>query len=80
MNDYRAAEEIISSLIRDSDEERMKKYISCALAMYCYKVGLSYPILSAAFEIMDLKQQLHVRDRLPLCWIGYRYHELCCPG
>lgn len=68
MNDYRPIHEIIESLIDDSDEERIKRYAACALAQYCYRSGLYFPILSAAFKKNDITLQLRERDQLPLTY------------
>ncbi len=50
MNNFRPIEDIIKSLLRDSDSGRTERYIACALAAHCYKVGLSYSLLSSAFD------------------------------
>lgn len=79
MNDYRPVEDIIHSLIRDSDEARLKRYTACALAAHCYKGGIAYSLLSAAFENVDLQKQLLERDRLPLSFSDFDEEDYVVP-
>ena len=66
MSDFRPVEDIINSLLKDADGDRIERYSACALAAYCYKVGLAHSVLSAAFDVEDLARQLTPRDMLPL--------------
>jgi SIR2-like domain len=66
MKDFLPVERIIRSLIADSDDGRIRRYVACALAAYCYRVGLAHSILSIAFDNTDLRRQFLERDRLPL--------------
>ncbi|MFD2183498.1 SIR2 family protein [Rhodoplanes azumiensis] len=66
MNDFRPVERILDSLFDAADENRVKRYLACALASYCYKPGLAYPILVAAFPAENLRDQIDSKDILPL--------------
>jgi hypothetical protein len=79
MNDFRPVKDIIKSLLRDSDENRLKRYLGCALASYCYAHGIAYSILSAAFESTDLQRQLRERDMLPLSFSDLDTKEYIVP-
>jgi hypothetical protein len=41
MNDFRPAEDIVRSLIKDSDNSRIERYVACALSAHCYRAGLA---------------------------------------
>src|ERR1700730_13233455 len=79
MRDFRPVEEIVSSLIGDSDSQRIERYVACALATYCYKIGLAYSLLSAAFENTDLPRQFQERDRLPLSFSDFDTKDFVIP-
>jgi hypothetical protein len=79
MQDFRAVEDIVHSLIGDSDELRIRRYAACALAAYCYRIGLASSVLSAAFDNVDLSQQLQERDRLPLAFSDFDTRDYIIP-
>jgi hypothetical protein len=79
MKDFRPVEDIIRSLIDDSDNERIERYVACALATYCYKIGLAHSLLSAAFKNTDLPRQFQERDRLPLSFSDFDTKEYVVP-
>jgi hypothetical protein len=79
MNNFKPVEDIIRSLILDADTDRISRYIGCALASYCYRAGIAYPILSAAFNAIGLQQQLSNRDMLPLSFSDLDTKEYVIP-
>jgi len=66
MKDFLPVERIVQSIIADSDDDRIRRYVASALAAYCYRVGLACSILAIAFDNTDLGRQFQERDRLPL--------------
>lgn len=69
MQDFRSVKEIVLSLVHDANEERLSRYLACSLASYCYKGGISYSILTSAFEAAGLSKQFSERDMLPLSFV-----------
>jgi hypothetical protein len=63
MNDFRPVEEIVQSILRDTDDDRLQRYVGCALAAYCYRGGIAYSILSAAFSTHGLDMQFRICSR-----------------
>ncbi|WP_188311986.1 SIR2 family protein [Salinarimonas soli] len=68
MNDFRPAEEIVRSVFRDADIKRKERYLAASLAAYCYRSGISYNILAAAFGGDEMSRQFVARDVLPLTY------------
>ena len=68
MNDFKPIEKIIVSLTENADENRLSRYIACAIASHCYRSGLNYRILSSSFDSSGLSDQLYFRDILPLAF------------
>jgi hypothetical protein len=79
MNDFRPVEEIIHSILRDADDDRLQRYVGCALAAYCYRGGIAYTILSAAFDSRGLDIQFRERDMLPLSFSDPESKEYVVP-
>src|SRR6202044_494644 len=47
LNDFRPLEKIIESLIREASEQDLARYVTVALAHFCYRSGIRYEILVA---------------------------------
>jgi hypothetical protein len=58
IQDFKPIEKIIESLLHETDQNRLVRYLGCALASYCYRVGLAYPVMVAAFPDNGLQLQL----------------------
>ncbi|WP_316195674.1 MULTISPECIES: SIR2 family protein [unclassified Bradyrhizobium] len=79
MNDFRPVERIVESLITGADNNRLQRYLACALASYCYKPGLAYQVLNASFPAQELQNQLSVRDILPLTFFDHHTKDYVVP-
>lgn len=79
LNNFRSANDIIGSLLRDADQARIQRYVASALAGYCYRVGLRYEILSSAFDAVDLQRQFNPRDILPLAYSNEGARDYVAP-
>jgi len=79
LNNFRSADQIVESLLKDADSGRIERYLASALASYCYRAGLRYGILSSAFTSDDLKRQFNARDMLPLAYSNESDREYVIP-
>jgi hypothetical protein len=68
LNEFQPIEKIIASLLNDADQNRVIRYVATALTAYCYRGGILYPILAAAFTTEGLQEQFRDRDMLPLSY------------
>ena len=58
MNNYRAVEDIVRSLVADSDDNRVRRYVASALATYCYRLGLAYTLFQMMPKITSYQRIL----------------------
>nr|WP_246583705.1 SIR2 family protein [Bradyrhizobium iriomotense] len=79
LNNFRSAEDIIRSLLKDADSARIQRYLASAVASYCYRAGLRYDILSSAFDPVDLQRQFSSRDMLPLAYSNEGQRDYVVP-
>jgi hypothetical protein len=80
MNDFRPIEKIVESILDDADDDRKKRYVACALASYCYKPGLGFPVLSAALPTSGLREQFLMRDILPVSFFDHSTKDYVVPA
>lgn len=66
LNDFRPLEKIVRSVWSDGAHDARRSYAIAALAEYCYRGGVSYPVLQAAQSNPRLKEQLEFDCPLPL--------------
>lgn len=68
LNNYRPAENIISSVWADSDHDAKRSYLTAALAEHCHSTGIRYALLHKSIQNPQLHQQLNYVHSLPLCY------------
>jgi len=68
MNDFRPLGRIIESLIKDSKDRELRRYLACALAAYCYRAGAFRSLLSSHFDATELREQFRLGSVLPLTY------------
>jgi SIR2-like domain len=79
MNDFRPIEDVVYSILHDADDDRLQRYVGSALAAYCYRGGIAYSILSAAFGARGFDSQFRGRDMLPLSFSDADTREYVVP-
>lgn len=69
MNDFRPLERIVDDLIGDSKESELDRYLTVALAQFCFTGGLLFEILLNSCEKSGIKKQFLADNPLPLSYL-----------
>jgi hypothetical protein len=67
LHDFRPLDDIVFSLWEAADPAARIRYLACALARYCYPVGLQYSLVQA-LDSSEISDQLTAAHPLALVW------------
>ena len=79
LNDFRPLNGIVDSLIGETSELTLKRYLAVALAYHCYRSGIRYNILKAIAGGEDWKQQFSGNHQMPLVHSTYDQGNFVLP-
>lgn len=79
LNDFRPLDRIIEEVFDDCDTAERDRYLTAALAEFCYRGGVHYSVLARAVESEGLKNQISQDHPLPLAFSDDRSNSFIIP-
>ena len=79
LNDFRPLNGIVDSLIKETPEAALKRYLTTALAHHCFRAGVRHSVLRIITEGKDWKQQFDGPHQMPLSYSKHDNRDFILP-
>ena len=68
LNDFRPLDRIVMSVVDESSEVEIRRYLMAALARHCFSGGVRYSVVAGTYKTGDLNGQFQRSHPLPLAF------------
>ena len=69
LNNFRPLDRIVMSVVKESTEVELKRYLMAALARHCFSGGVRYSVVAGTYKTGDINGQFQRSHPLPLAFV-----------